>query len=219
MKVILNQDVPNLGELGDVKEVAPGYARNYLFPRNFALAFNKHAVGLFERRKTEIEDLKANKRSASASLKEKIEAEEIAIDVPAGASGKLYGAVTAQVIVDELAKKGIEIERKKIEVPGHSIKSVGNYKILVRLYEKEEAELKLAVKGHEVKSEAKAEEAPRPRRRRFESEEGLEGGEGVERPQLTPEEDRAAQAAAFEAAINAPPRPQRKPRREGRERF
>ncbi len=220
MKVILNQDVPNLGELGDVKDVAPGYARNFLFPRNFALAFNQRAVALFERRKVEIDDLKAKKRLASSSLKERVEAEELTVDVPAGANGKLYGAVTAQVIADELLKKGIEIERKKIEVPGHSIKSVGSYKIAVRLYEKEEAELRLVVKGHEVKSEAKAEETPRPRRRRFETEEGAEGAEGaVERPQLTPEEDRAAQAAAFEAAINAPPRPQRKPRREDRDRF
>lgn len=217
MKVILNQDVPNLGELGDVKDVASGYARNYLFPRSLALAFNQRTVALFERRKTEIEELKATKRSASAGLKEKLEAEEITVDVPAGQNGKLYGAVTGQIVVDELAKKGIEIDRKKIEIPGRSIKSIGNYKLLVHLYEREEATLHLVVKGHEVKSEAKPEEsAPKPRRRRYETE---EGAEGVERPQLTPEEDRAAQAAAFEAAINAPPRPQRKPRREGRERF
>jgi large subunit ribosomal protein L9 len=219
MKVILNQDVPNLGELGDVKDVAAGYARNYLLPRNFAMMFNQRAIAFFERRKTEIEELKANKRSSSSGLKERIEAEEIVVDVPAGQNGKLYGAVTAQIIVDELGKKGIEIERKKIEVPGHSIKSVGSYKIIVRLYEKDEATLRLVVKGHEVKSEVKAEEAPKPRRRRYESEDGSGSAEGVERPQLTPEEDRAAQAAAFEAAVNAPPRPQRKPRREDRDRF
>jgi len=221
MKVILNQDVPNLGELGDVKDVAAGYARNYLLPRNFAMLFNQRTTAFFERRKNEIEELRANKRAGSASLKERIEAEEIVVDVPAGQSGKLYGAVTAQIIVDELGKKGIQIERKKIEVPGHAIKSVGSYKVVVRLYEKDEATLHLVVKGHEVKSEAKAEDAPRPRRRRYESEDGSgsPGAEGVERPQLTPEEDRAAQAAAFEAAVNAPPRPQRKPRREDRERF
>lgn len=214
MKVILNQDVPDLGEIGDVKDVASGYARNFLFPRNFALAFNQKAIALFERRKTEIETIKSTKRSASSSLKEKIEAEEITIDVPAGQNGKLYGAVTGHTIADELLKKGIEVDRKKIEVPGHSIKSVGTYKILVRLYEKEEATVHVVIKGHEVKSEAKPEEAPRQRRRRFEEQEG-----GAERPQLTPEEDRAAQAAAFEAAVNAPPRPQRKPRREDRDRF
>jgi large subunit ribosomal protein L9 len=209
MKVILNNDVPNLGEIGDIKEVASGYARNFLFPRSLAYAFNSKTAQLFERRKTEIEALKAAKRNASSSLKEKLEAEEISVTVPAGANGKLYGAVTGHTVADELLKKGIDIDRKKIEVPGRSIKNVGSYKILVHLYDKEEASLRLVVIGAEVKSEAR-EEAPRPQRRRRTEE------QDHDRPQLTPEEDAAAQAAAFEAAVNAPPRPQRRPRRDDR---
>jgi large subunit ribosomal protein L9 len=169
MRVILNQDVPNLGELGDIKEVAPGYARNFLFPRSLAFAHTAKTVALFEKRRAEIEGLKQRKRDASSGLKEKIEAEEISVTVPAGANGKLYGAVTAHTVADELAKKGIEIERKKIEVQGHSIKSVGTYKVLIRLYEKDEATLKLVVVGQAVKSET-PQEAPRPRRRRYEEE-------------------------------------------------
>ena len=88
--------------------------------------------------------------------------------LPAGANGKLYGAVTGHTIADELAKKGIEIERKRIEVPGHSLKSVGNYKVMVRLYEKDEATVRVAVQGQPVKVETKEESAPRPRRRRYE---------------------------------------------------
>jgi large subunit ribosomal protein L9 len=170
MRIILNQDVPNLGELGDVKDVAPGYARNFLFPRSLAFAHNAKSVALFEKRKAEIEAIKASKRSASAGLKEKIEAEEIVLVLPAGANGKLYGAVTGHSVADELLKKGIEIDRKRIEVPGHSIKSVGNYKILVRLYEKDEATLRIAIQGQPVKVESK-EEAPRPRRKRYEERE------------------------------------------------
>jgi len=166
MRIILNQDVPNLGELGDIKEVAAGYARNFLFPRNLAFLHNAKSMVLFEKRKAEIEALKAAKRSASSGLKERIEAEEIVLVLPAGANGKLYGAVTGHSVYDELLKKGIEIDRKKIEVPGHSIKSVGNYKILIRLYEKEEASLRIAIQGQPVKSESKEESAPKPRRRR-----------------------------------------------------
>jgi len=210
MKVILNNDVPNLGEIGDVKDVASGYARNYLFPRSLAYAFNAKTAQLFERRKSEIETLKAAKRNASASLKEKLEAEEISVTVPAGANGKLYGAVTGHTVADELLKKGLEIDRKKIEVPGRSVKNVGSYKVLVHLYDKEEATVRLVVIGAEVKSEVR-EEAPRPQRRRRSEEQ-----QDHERPQLTPEEDEAAQAAAFEAAVNAPPRPQRRPRRDDR---
>ena len=147
MRVILNQDVPNLGELGDVKDVAPGYARNFLFPRSLAFAHNSKSLALFEKRRAEIEALKASKRSASASLKEKIEAEEIVLVLPAGANGKLYGAVTGHNVADELLKKGIEIDRKRIEVPGRSIKSVGNYKVAIRLYEKDEASLEIVIQG------------------------------------------------------------------------
>jgi large subunit ribosomal protein L9 len=167
MRVILNQDVPNLGELGDIKEVAPGYARNFLFPRSLAFAHNAKSIVLFEKRKAEIEAIKASKRSASAGLKEKIEAEEITLALPAGSNGKLYGAVTGHNIADELLKKGIDIDRKRIEVPGRSIKNVGSYKIAIRLYEKDEAILRLAIQGQAVKSESK-EEAPKPRRRREE---------------------------------------------------
>jgi large subunit ribosomal protein L9 len=167
MRVILNQDVPNLGELGDIKEVAPGYARNFLFPRSLAFAHNAKSMVLFEKRKAEIEAIKASKRSASASLKEKIEAEEITLVLPAGATGKLYGAVTGHNVADELLKKGIDIDRKRIEVPGRSIKSVGSYKVSIRLYEKDEATLRLLIQGQPVKSESK-EEAPRPRRKRYE---------------------------------------------------
>ena len=169
MKVILNQDVPNLGELGDVKDVAAGYARNFLFPRNFALAFTPKAVALFEKRAAEIEALKAAKRQSSTSLKEKVEADEIVIAVTAGQNGKLYGAVTNATIYDELLKKGIEIDRKKIEVPGRSLKSVGTYKVLIHLYEKEEATLRVQIQGVEVKAEEnKSEDSPKPRRERRE---------------------------------------------------
>jgi large subunit ribosomal protein L9 len=167
MRVILNQDVPNLGELGDVKDVAAGYARNFLFPRSLAFAHNAKSLTLFEKRKTEIEAIKSSKRSASAGLKEKIEAEEFVLVLPAGSNGKLYGAVTGHNVADELLKKGIEIDRKRIEVPGRSIKSVGSYKVAIRLYEKDEAILRLAIQGQAVKSESK-EEAPKPRRRRSE---------------------------------------------------
>jgi large subunit ribosomal protein L9 len=169
MKVILNQDVPNLGELGDVKEVASGYARNYLFPRSLAFLFNEKAKALFEKRSAEIETLKAQKRQGSLSLKERLEADEVVVTVPAGQNGKLYGAVTNATVYDELLKKGIEVDRKKIEVPGRSIKSVGNYKVLVKLYEKDEAVVRLAIHGQAVKAEeSKSDESPKPRRERRE---------------------------------------------------
>jgi len=193
MKIILNQDVPNLGEIGDVKEVAPGYARNFLLPRDLAVVYNTKTVLLFEKKKTEIDSIKEAKRKSSASLKEKIEAEDIVVGMPAGANGKLYGAVTNATVADELLKKGIEVDRKKIEVPGRSIKSVGHYKVIIRLYDKEEAILKLAIEGQEVKVEKAEEGGDQPRKQRVRK----ARAEAAE-PQTDEE-----QAAAFEAAINA----------------
>ncbi|HOZ70993.1 MAG TPA: 50S ribosomal protein L9 [Spirochaetales bacterium] len=165
MKVILNQDVPNLGELGDVKDVAAGYARNFLLPRGLVYPFSPATVALFEKRRAEIEAHKAAKRASSSDLKTKLEAEELTLDMPAGQNGKLFGAVSNSTVADELLKKGLQVDRKKIEVPGRVIKSVGNYKIVVRLYEKDEAIVRVVVKGHVEKAKQAAEQ---PRRHREE---------------------------------------------------
>jgi len=170
MKVILNQDVPNLGELGDVKVVANGYARNYLLPRGLAYPFSPSVIALFEKRKAEIDAHKAQKRSASSDLKTRLEADELLLDMPAGQNGKLFGGVSNATVADELLKKGIQVDRKRIEVPGRVIKSVGNYKVTIRLYEKDEAVVRLVIKGHvEKKAEAPKQEAPARRRRHEES--------------------------------------------------
>jgi large subunit ribosomal protein L9 len=121
MKVILNKDLSTLGEEGDVKDVARGYARNYLFPRGIALPYTPRTVKLFEARKEEIEARKAQKRQDALGLKERLENLELSLTMPAGANGKLYGAVTSQTVADELAKQGFQIERKRIDLAGTGI--------------------------------------------------------------------------------------------------
>jgi large subunit ribosomal protein L9 len=114
MKVILNKDLASLGEEGDVKDVARGYARNFLFPRNIALPYTERNITLFEARKGEIEARKQNKRKDAAGIKERLESLELTITMPAGANGKLYGAVTSQTVTDELGRLGCQSERKRI---------------------------------------------------------------------------------------------------------
>lgn len=145
MKIILNQDVYNLGEEGDVKEVADGYARNFLLPKGMAVPYNKSNVAYFESRAAQIQKRKEEKRKAALSLKEQIEATVLTIKMNAGDSGKLFGAVTSGTIVEALAKEGITIDKKKVDVPSHNIKMVGTYSVLVKLYEKESASLKINV--------------------------------------------------------------------------
>jgi large subunit ribosomal protein L9 len=168
MKVILNHDVPNLGELGDVKDVAAGYARNFLLPRGLVYPYSPATIAMFEKRRAEIEIRKADKRKHSLGLKERLEADEVVLDMPAGQNGKLFGAVSNATIADELLKKGITVDRKKIDVPGRVIKSVGNYKVFIKLYEKDEATVRVVVKGHIEKPKNVPAAPDHHRRRRHE---------------------------------------------------
>ncbi|GHV64954.1 50S ribosomal protein L9 [Spirochaetia bacterium] len=213
MKVILNKDLSTLGEEGDVKDVAKGYARNFLFPRGIALPYTDSTVKLFESRKEEIEARKAEKRKDASGLKEKLEALEITITMPAGANGKLYGAVTGQTIADEFAKQGYQIERKRIELAGTSFKSVGKYKVTVKLYESAAAEITITVQGHV--EETKAPAAPnRPARRRRDEENtaGPAAEEAVAPAEATnteaaPVDVPAGEPAVQEDSVSTPPNP------------
>ncbi|MDR1324668.1 MAG: 50S ribosomal protein L9 [Treponema sp.] len=200
MKVILNKDLAPLGEEGDVKEVAKGYARNYLFPRGIAFPYTERVIKQFEARKGEINARKQEKRKDAASIREKLEALNILITMPAGANGKLYGAVTSQTIADELAKQGFPVERKRIELTGNSFKSVGKYKVLVKLYESAAAEVSVTVQAQEVKTETKP-ETVRPNRRRRRSEEASIPANAVA---PVPEQTTPADAAPVQAEEAVP---------------
>ena len=166
MKVILNKDLATLGEEGDVKDVAKGYARNYLFPRGIALPYTPRMIQIIEGRRAEIESRKEQKRLDARSVKEKLDSLELSISMPAGANGKLYGSVTNQTIADELAKNGFQIERKRIELAGSGFKSVGKYKAAVKLYENQSAEITITITAQEIKTEnASPKSVPRRGRR------------------------------------------------------
>jgi len=148
MKVILNQDVVNLGEEGDVKSVADGYGRNFLIPKGLAVPHTKKYINIFSQKKEIIAKKKEEKKQQALGIKERIESlEGLAIVMPAGESGKLFGSVNNSVIADALAKEGITIEKKKIEIPDNSIKMIGNYNIKVKLYANQTAMLKIVVSG------------------------------------------------------------------------
>ena len=159
MKIILNQDVVNLGEEGDVVVVKDGYARNYLLPTGAAVLYNKTNAAIFASRAAQIEKRKAEKRAQSASMKEKLDATVLSLVVPAGESGKLFGSVTSTMVQEALSKLGLEVERKRIEVATHAIKMVGTYSVIVHLYENEFSTVKLVVESEEMVRERKAAEA------------------------------------------------------------
>ena len=204
VKVILNKDLATLGEEGDVKDVARGYARNYLFPRGIALPYTPQTIKLFEARKGEIEARKSAKRQDAMGLKEKLENLEISVTMPAGANGKLYGAVTPQTLADELGKLGFDVDRKRIDLPSASIKVVGKYKATVRLYENSRAEIQLTVIGQEIKTESPRAPARPARRRR---DEGLDPSMETPAPEFAvpPEASDSDGAVPAESVSGAEP--------------
>ena len=162
MKIILNNDVVHLGEEGDVVTVKDGYARNYLLPTGAAVIYNKANAAMFQQKAEQIAKRKAEKRAASASLKERLDNVTISLVVTAGESGKLFGSVTSQMVQEALLKEGFEIDKKKLDVPTHAIKMTGTYHIVAHLYENDKATITLNVLSEaEVKAAAKkaAEEA------------------------------------------------------------
>lgn len=145
MKVILSQDVVSLGEEGAVVQVANGYARNFLIPRKLAVAYTEHNLHLLEQRRRGIDKRREQKKVDALGLKERIQTLELTVAAPAGDTGKLFGSVSAGNLAEELAKHGIEVDRRRILVPEHHLREVGEHTVRVRLYGDEEATLKVII--------------------------------------------------------------------------
>jgi large subunit ribosomal protein L9 len=145
MKVILNTDIANLGEEGDIKDVARGYARNYLIPKKLVMPHTREAIAQLESRREAIEERRTEKRTSALDTKTRLESEPLRITMPAGERGRLFGSVTSANIAEALAAQGIEVERRRIDVPEKTIKNIGTTYVRVRLYGDEEAELRVDV--------------------------------------------------------------------------
>lgn len=144
MKIILKEDVENLGRRGDVVSVKDGYARNYLLPKGMAMRFTPGAVKVLEqeRRMYEARQLKA-KEDAQA-LAEKLEALELSILKRAGDQDVLYGSVTPTDVADLLKEKGFSVDKRKI-VLHEPIKKLGEYEIPIRLHPEVAPRVKMVV--------------------------------------------------------------------------
>jgi large subunit ribosomal protein L9 len=145
VKVILNQEVRGVGAPGDIVEVADGYGRNYLLPRNLARLATAGAVrqaeGIRSRRAArEIADLE-QARTVAAHL----ESLRVVIPAKAGKEGRLFGSITTPQIVDAVSRTGgTKIDRRRIHLDG-AIKSIGTHRITVRLHPEVEATVNVEV--------------------------------------------------------------------------
>ncbi|MFC1912238.1 50S ribosomal protein L9, partial [Chloroflexota bacterium] len=133
MKVVFLEDVPNVAEVGDIKEVADGYGRNYLIPRKLAVIADSQVTNIVEAQRKKKARLQAQIEAEMKELAQKLEGQEVVLKAKAGATDRLYGSITNADIAEELGKNtGLEIDKRKIELP-EPIREVGSYEIAVRL--------------------------------------------------------------------------------------
>lgn len=169
VQIILARDVPNLGKLGELVAVRPGYARNYLIPNQLALPASPKRVALFEHQKKVIEHKRRLLRADSEKLAKSMTGVVVSINAKVGEQNKLFGAITARDISKALLAIGHNIHHKDVKL-AEPIKAVGTYTVDVRLEADVSAQVKVVIvpeidtapaeQEEEVAEAPKAEAAP-----------------------------------------------------------
>ena len=132
MKIILLQSYENLGKVGEIVNVKPGFARNYLIPNKIASLATDQNIKALEVFLKSQENKEAKNRVNLEALSKKLNSLTLKFDVQVGEDEKLFGSVTSQMITDELADKGYTVDKKEI-VLEETIKELGNFKIAINL--------------------------------------------------------------------------------------
>ena len=132
VKLILVESIHRLGEAGDLVNVKPGFARNFLLPQGKALLATESRVKEFEHKRRIAEEKAARELKDLQAVKKQLEALRIEIGARAGDSGKLFGSVTASQIAEKVAATGLEIDRRRIDLRD-PIKEVGEHKVSVKI--------------------------------------------------------------------------------------
>lgn len=134
MQVLLMQNVPGIGNAGEVKKVADGYARNFLLPRKLAVVATDGAIKQSDAIKQAVVRREAKTRAEAQELAKLIEHVTLTFRAKAGEGDRLFGSITSGDIVDALAReKGITVEKRKIELTG-PLKELGNHTVAIKLH-------------------------------------------------------------------------------------
>jgi large subunit ribosomal protein L9 len=145
-KIILQQDIPNLGVAGDVKEVSPGYARNYLIPRRLAVPASERARKIWDAKKDLVDAERKEKLAAAQDQAKGIQDVTIGITARAGQDGKLFGSVSTADVADAFAKRGVTVDRRWVEIR-EIIRTTGEFQGAVRLHPQVRATFKIQVQA------------------------------------------------------------------------
>ncbi|MGC9102671.1 MAG: 50S ribosomal protein L9 [Desulfurella sp.] len=146
MRVVLLEDIENLGLAGDVLDVKDGYARNFLFPRKLALKATKENVKLIEEKRNSIIKRAQKRLQLEQAKKEQLDGLTIELKAKAGEGGKLFGSIGTNDIYTALKEKQIEIDKKSIRLED-PIKQIGEYEVTIALYRDIKANIKVIVRS------------------------------------------------------------------------
>jgi large subunit ribosomal protein L9 len=146
MQVILTQDVDNLGKAGELVSVRPGYGRNYLVPRGFAVTATVSNKNRLDHEKAVIEKKVAKDRANANEIATRINGMTLQFERQVGEDEKLFGSVTSRDIADQLKKANVELDHRSIQLDG-AVKALGKYEVPVRLSAGVIATLKFWVVG------------------------------------------------------------------------
>jgi large subunit ribosomal protein L9 len=133
MEIILRQAVENLGKTGDVVNVKPGYARNYLLPHGLAYEATPGNLKRIQQERDRLEAAENDRRGTAQGLAEKLEQVSLTFSARVGEEGKLFGSVTAADITQQLEAQGYHIEKRQIDLH-EPIKALGVYRVPIRLH-------------------------------------------------------------------------------------
>ncbi len=151
MKVILQQSYMNLGEIGDIVEVKPGYACNFLIPQGIAKRSTAANLRMLEDQAAKLAEQKTKDRSQAEGVIKQIEGMSLKIVKKVSEDGRLYGSVTTTEVEAAFAEKGVTIDRRQV-VLGQQIKMVGEYSLLIKLFSGMKATVPLVVEGEGKKT-------------------------------------------------------------------
>jgi len=154
VKVILREDIPKLGDAGDVVEVRPGYARNYLIPKGIAITATVEKVKEVEHYRRIIADRQIELLKDLKGAAKKIREMALEFEASAGETGKLFGSITPAQIAKRIGEGGIEVDRRKIQT--EPIKTVGEHAIKIRLARELIVDVKIVVTASAARPEDEA---------------------------------------------------------------
>lgn len=144
MKVVLLADVKGTGKKGEIKEVADGYAKNFLIKTGKARVADKGAISENEMRKASNDYHKEMEKQSAQELGKKMNNIKLVVGIKCGENGKTFGSITSKEISEGLAKLGYEIDKRKIELK-EPLKTIGNYQISIKLHPEVTAKINLEI--------------------------------------------------------------------------